>query len=121
MFENFCHLLTIIIIFFFSHRSLWNMRNYIHCMLCANLIAAQLVFVVGVERTENKVKSVLLSSHSSATLLHTGCLFSHCCVDPLPVPGGVHVDANGGCGLVRETSDGFHQTPQAIHSCFHCS
>ena len=42
-------------------RSLWNMRNYIHCMLCANLIAAQLVFVVGVERTENEVKSVLLS------------------------------------------------------------
>ena len=46
-----------------TDRSLWNMRNYIHCMLCANLIAAQLVFVVGVERTENEVKSVLLSSH----------------------------------------------------------
>ena len=46
----------------FVNRSLWNMRNYIHCMLCANLIAAQLVFVVGVERTENEVKSVLLSS-----------------------------------------------------------
>ena len=45
----------------FTDRSLWNMRNYIHCMLCANLIAAQLVFVVGVERTENEVKSVLLS------------------------------------------------------------
>ena len=52
-----CHLLII------ADRSLWNMRNYIHCMLCANLIAAQLVFVVGVERTENEVKSVLLSSH----------------------------------------------------------
>ena len=48
----------------FCNRSLWNMRNYIHCMLCANLIAAQLVFVVGVERTENEVTSVLLlSSH----------------------------------------------------------
>ena len=46
----------------FFFRSLWNMRNYIHCMLCANLIAAQLVFIVGVERTENEVKSVLLSS-----------------------------------------------------------
>ena len=43
-------------IFFLSfHRSLWNMRNYIHVMLCANLFAAQLVFVLGVERTENKV------------------------------------------------------------------
>ena len=38
-----------------THRSLWNMRNYIHVMLCANLFAAQLVFVVGVERTENEV------------------------------------------------------------------
>ena len=37
------------------YRSLWNMRNYIHVMLCANLFAAQLVFVVGVERTENEV------------------------------------------------------------------
>ena len=33
-----------------------------------------------------------------------GCLFSHCCVAPLPVPGGVHVDANGGCGLVPSAS-----------------
>ena len=31
------------------------MRNYIHVMLCANLFAAQLLFVVGVERTENEV------------------------------------------------------------------
>ena len=46
-----------------TDRSLWNMRNYIHCMLCANLIAAQLVFVVGVERTDKKVKSILLSTH----------------------------------------------------------
>ena len=49
--------------YFMYDRLFWNMRNYIHCMLCANLIAAQLVFVVGVERTENEVKSVLLSSH----------------------------------------------------------
>ena len=49
--------------FTFFFRALWSMRNYIHCMLCANLIAAQLVFVVGVERTENEVKNVLLSSH----------------------------------------------------------
>ena len=42
------------------------MRNYIHCMLCANLIAAQLVFVVGVERTENEVKSVLRTSQDTS-------------------------------------------------------
>ena len=55
------NVLTYSLTYPFTDRSLWNMRNYIHCMLCANLIAAQLVFVVGVERTENKVKSVLLS------------------------------------------------------------
>ena len=55
------NVLTYSLTYAFTDRSLWNMRNYIHCMLCANLIAAQLVFVVGVERTENKVKSVLLS------------------------------------------------------------
>ena len=42
-------------VLYIIYRSLWNMRNYIHIMLCANLFAAQLVFVVGVERTENKV------------------------------------------------------------------
>ena len=79
-------------------------------MLCANLIAAQLVFVVGVERTENEVKSLLLSfPHHPCILLHTGCLFSHCCVAPLPVPGGVHVDANGGCGLVCSTGQSICQ------------
>ena len=41
--------------FYAACRSLWNMRNYIHVMLCVNLFAAQLVFVVEVERTENKV------------------------------------------------------------------
>ena len=55
------NVLTYSLTYAFTDRSLWNMRNYIHCMLCANLIAAQLVFVVGVERTENEVKSVLLS------------------------------------------------------------
>ena len=48
------------------YRSLWNMRNYIHVMLCGNLFAAQLVFVVGVERTENKVLiSILVHGKNS--------------------------------------------------------
>ena len=59
--SHFNAVLTYSLTYAFTDRSLWNMRNYIHCMLCANLIAAQLVFVVGVERTENEVKSVLLS------------------------------------------------------------
>ena len=36
------------------------MRNYIHIMLCANLFVAQLLFVVGIERTEDEV----YNSHS---------------------------------------------------------
>ena len=34
------------------HRSLWNMGNYIHVMLCSNLFIAQLLFVVGIEQTK---------------------------------------------------------------------
>ena len=36
----------------YVHRSLWNMRNYIHVMLCSNLLIAQLLFVVGIEQTK---------------------------------------------------------------------
>ena len=40
---------------FLTYRSLWNMRNYIHCMLCGSMFTAQLVFTVGINRTENEV------------------------------------------------------------------
>ena len=40
---------------FLMHRSLWSMRSYIHVMLCANMFVAQLVFIVGADKTENKV------------------------------------------------------------------
>ena len=36
----------------YVNRSLWNMRNYIHVMLCSNLLVAQLLFVVGIEQTK---------------------------------------------------------------------
>ena len=36
----------------YVHRSLWSMRNYIHVMLCSNLLIAQLLFVVGIEQTK---------------------------------------------------------------------
>ena len=62
-------------------RSLWNMRNYIHCMLCGSMFTALLVFIVGVEKTENEVKCppVLLSLiiHSSAPRLSVQPLL--CC------------------------------------------
>ena len=39
----------------FPFRSLWSMRNYIHIMLCVNLIIAQLIFIIGIDKTENMV------------------------------------------------------------------
>ena len=36
----------------YVYRSLWNMSNYIHVMLCSNLLISQLLFVVGIEQTE---------------------------------------------------------------------
>ena len=50
--------------------------------------------------------------------MHTGSLFSHCCGASLLVHGDVHVDANGGCGLVHETSCSFHHTSQSLLHCF---
>ena len=57
------------------------------------------------------MSSCPLTDHSAPSCMHTGCLFSHCCVAPLPVPGGVHVDANGGCGLIFSVSQSVCQTP----------
>ena len=77
-------------------------------MLCGSMFTAQFMYIVGFGRTENEV---CRGCPPLTDLLHTaGCLFSHCCVAPLPVPGDVHVDADGGCGLVCETSQSVHHT-----------
>ena len=53
------------------------MRNYIHINLCINLMLAQLVFVVGVDKTENKVPMsaictlMVAPSCSPAPSIHT--------------------------------------------------
>ena len=71
-------------------------------MLCGSMFTAQLGYIVGIDQTENEVKTVL---YCPSTLLHhTGRLFSHCCVVTLPDTSNVHVDANGGCGLVHQAS-----------------
>ena len=89
-------------------------------MLCGSMFNAQLAFIVGIDRTENEVKRVLL--YCPSTLLHhTGCLFSHCCVATLSDTSDVHVDANGGCGLVRHTSYSFHHSSQMLHCFLHHS
>ena len=104
------------------YRALWSMRNYIHVMLCANMFVAQLLFVVGVERTENKVGRRLCmgEEHDVYVLLSSvGCLFSHCCFAPILVPGGVHVDADGGCGPVCCTCESVHYSSRTIHCWIH--
>ena len=50
------HVYRLLICCIFSiYRSLWNMRNYIHCMLCGSMFTAQLLFIVGIDKTENEV------------------------------------------------------------------
>ena len=71
-------------------------------MLCGSMFTAQLAYIVGIDQTENEVRE---SFYCPSTLMHhTGCLFSHCCVATLSDTSDVHVDANGGCGLVRHAS-----------------
>ena len=71
-------------------------------MLCGSMFTAQLGYVVGINRAENEVKRVYISIILHSTLLyHTGCLYSHFCVATLSDTSDVHVDADGGCGLVR--------------------
>ena len=41
-------------------RSLWNMRNYIHCMLCGSTFASQLVYIVGGDRIDNEVLHIII-------------------------------------------------------------
>ena len=85
-----------------THRALWNMRNYIHVMLCANMFVAQLLFVIGVGQTNNEVCE---SNYYFAVFLSlcSVCVLSVCCGAPLHVPCCVHVDADGGCGHVFST------------------
>ncbi|CAG9536866.1 unnamed protein product [Cercopithifilaria johnstoni] len=42
-------------IIFICLKSLWNVRHMIHTNLCFCLILAELIFVIGIDRTENKI------------------------------------------------------------------
>ena len=47
------------------YRSLWNIRNYVHIMLCVSLLMAQAVFVCGVDIPEkDMVKVTEAGSHN---------------------------------------------------------
>ena len=89
-------------------------------MLCGSMFTAHLLLIVGLYRTENEVKRVLLYCRSTL-LHHTGCLFSHCCVATLSVSSDVNVDANGGCGLVCDTSRSVHSRSKTLHCFLHHS
>lgn len=56
-------ILTIISMMMF--RSLWNLRIFVHINLCTTLFIAQLMFIVAVDKTSNKVACATI-----ATLLH---------------------------------------------------
>jgi hypothetical protein len=47
--------LLIIVFIFTTFKSLWSMRNYIHVNLSISLFVAQLLFVVGVDKTQNQI------------------------------------------------------------------
>jgi hypothetical protein len=47
--------LLIIVFIFSTFKSLWSMRNYIHVNLSISLFVAQLLFVVGVDKTQNQI------------------------------------------------------------------
>ena len=49
-------ILSAVYFHFTDYRSLWNMRNYIHCILCGSMFSALLVYSAGVDQVENEVK-----------------------------------------------------------------
>ena len=86
----------------YVHRSLWNMRNYIHVMLCSNLLIAQLLFVVGIEQTKYWVCGyVNLICDYYCCVLYIVYMFSNSCSTAVHVSSDIYVDVNGGCGLIH--------------------
>ena len=87
-----------------------------------DLIAAQLVFVVGVERTENEVKSVCpLIDHPLSCTLQAVCSAIAVLLHYLFYMVVFKWMLMEGNGLVRSTGQSVYQIPQALHCCFHCS
>lgn len=55
-----CHKLPF---FFFSRRFLRSNRNFAHANLVLSLILAELLFVVGIDKTQYEVCSVVITNH----------------------------------------------------------
>uniref|UniRef100_T1IXT1 Uncharacterized protein n=1 Tax=Strigamia maritima TaxID=126957 RepID=T1IXT1_STRMM len=63
--------LSISCVIFVAFRALWSLRSTIHCNLSASLAVAQLILLVGLDRTENRVFCAIV-----AGLLHFAWLAS---------------------------------------------
>ncbi|XP_019854997.1 PREDICTED: adhesion G protein-coupled receptor L3-like [Amphimedon queenslandica] len=53
--------ILIVIVTYTCTRSLWNIRSYIHVMLCINLFVSQLLFLIGINQTKYKLICTLIS------------------------------------------------------------
>ena len=72
-------------------------------------MAAQFVFVVGVDKTSNQVGVLIVTISSNSNCVDAlDCLLGGGCTSALLVLGGVHVDADGGCGVVRGAGQSLH-------------
>ncbi|XP_019855328.1 PREDICTED: uncharacterized protein LOC109584161 [Amphimedon queenslandica] len=53
--------LLMVILTYSCLRSLRNMRNYIHIMLCSNLFISKLIFLIGIQQTANPVSFIIVT------------------------------------------------------------
>ena len=88
------------------------MRNYVHIMLCVSLLMAHTVFVGGVDIPKKEMVRLLRLVfimygyvNCSPCFIYIACLFCNSCSTTVSVSCSLHVDVNGGCGLVCNTSE----------------
>ena len=80
------------------------MRNYIHINLCISLFVAQLVFVIGIDKAQNKVsfQSYSLNILLLITIL-SECMHSYSSYSALLLFGSFHVATHGRSGTICDS------------------
>lgn len=63
------------------YRSLWSLRTFVNINLCATLLIAQLIFVIGADRTSSDV-----SDHQLVCKNHVRSMFWCCRLAVLQLP-----------------------------------
>ena len=83
---------------------------------------AQLVFISGIDKTEDKASTCAQDCFNMIQIFKKILehLFCNSCFIAVPVPCYLHVDANGGCGFVHNTSQGLCTQSKALHHRIHC-